>query len=80
MKKSIHILSNSIETQYLFREEMCFTAYIQTIKAVSTYLSEDNRQAEHFGTLEYNGYKSTLIKLWGHTVEKENDYWKGMGD
>ena len=62
MKKSMHISSNSIETLNLLSVEMCLTAYFHTIKVESTYLSEDNWQTEHFGTLEYNGNKRTMIK------------------
>ena len=61
-KKSMHISSNSIEKLNLFREEMFLTAYIMTIKAVRAYLSEDNRQAEHFGTLENQVNVSASIK------------------
>ena len=40
------ISNNLIEMLILFYEEMCLTAFILTIKAVRTYLSEVNRQTE----------------------------------
>ena len=76
MKKSMHISSNLIETLNLLSVEMCLTAYFHT-KVESINLSEDNWQTEYFGTLEYNGNKRTMIKQWGRTVAKENNYWKG---
>ena len=76
MKKSMHISNNLIEILILFCEEMCLTAYILTSIAMIGYLSEDNLNAAYFRTLEKEWNKSASIKQWGHTVAKENDYWK----